>query len=284
MAWDGPRRGVATTDHSGRCSTELHEGSATLPGMAEYTTNAELADAFDSSLRSTDIAVVNERQSCSWLPDSWRATWETYKLPHPEVVEELASHYRSGRPEIITRRFVLGFASRDPIALLVASMAWGYGNTGYGAKHLREMLADPVSVRGTLEQVLNALDEKGLAAGFCLLFDELGRARIPHLGVAFGTKFLYFARYESALRPRPLIYDARVAHAVTHLPSAPMLPCSCDGLSADRYVAFCQWAEDISDSGGKEPSIVEYVAFQLGKDIADSVRYRTGRGRRGRNA
>lgn len=246
--------------------------------MVTFRTNAELSDVFETQLRSTDIVDVNERQPCAWLPERWRETWKAYQLPHPEVVEELVSHYESFNPvPRLTRRFVLNLASSEPLALLIASMAWGYGNTGYGAKHLREMLANPSAVRGVLDEVLSALDGGDLSAGYCRLFEK-GRARIPHLGIAFGTKFLYFARYESMLRPRPLIYDARVAHAVTHLPIAPVFPCICDGLTGERYVSFCDWAEDVSDSYETEPASVEYVAFEIGKGIANSVRYRKGSG------
>lgn len=244
--------------------------------MAKLRTNADVSEAFDAQLRSIDLAEVNDRQPCAWLPERWRETWKAYELPHPEVIEQICSHYQSFPPDPrITRRFVFDFASRDPIALLIVSMAWGYGNTGFGAKHVKEMLANPADVRGVLLEVLSALDDGDLSAGYCLLFDK-GRARIPHLGVAFGTKFLYFARYESTLRPRPLIYDARVAHTVTHLPTAPIFPCNCDGVTGERYVAFCDWAEDLSASYGTEPAAVEFVAFQLGQIITDSVRYRKG--------
>jgi hypothetical protein len=236
--------------------------------MPRPTTNWELVDLFYRGLLTTTITDVNEDQPCAWKPREWSKEWTTSGLPYPEVIEEIADHFAAhGR---IKRRFVLDFSSRGPLELLIASMAWGFGDTPYGPRRMRDMLANPGATSAVLEEILTALDNpaEGLAAGFRLLFDRRGNARIPNLGIAFGTKFVYFARYESELRPRPLIYDDRVAHTAVHLPTAPLLPGIDDGLKGKLYERFCQWAEELIPS---DPVIVEYVAFGLGKTISDSI-------------
>jgi hypothetical protein len=87
-------------------------------------------------------------------------------------------------------------------------MAWGYGRVGYGPFRVRRLL-DPAPDAGVLLQAaaIKVADGRPVAAYACL--GDHGTARLPHLGPAFGTKFLYFCS-PPALRPA-LILDRLVA-------------------------------------------------------------------------
>jgi hypothetical protein len=88
------------------------------------------------------------------------------------------------------------------------------------------------------------------------------------------TKLLYFAGYQHQHpgQPRPLIYDSRVAAAITRLPAAPLLPTVPDGITTGKYERYCAWAEAIAQERQTEPGVIEWALFALGGDIRDELR------------
>ena len=70
----------------------------------------------------------------------------------------------------------------------IASMIWGYGPIGYGAWRTKRVLDSTPSASDRLADVANAVAVDGAAAGFRAMRD-IG---FKYLGVAFGTKYLYF--------------------------------------------------------------------------------------------
>src|SRR5258706_4061956 len=98
----------------------------------------------------------------------------------------------------------------------------------------------------------------GVQEAFRKMFSG-SRPRLPSFSTSFATKVLHFMGYQSQVRPRPLIYDERVAAAVARMPSAPPLPAPA-GLRSAQYEQYCQWAQDT----GHEPIVVEYALFDIG--------------------
>jgi hypothetical protein len=85
-------------------------------------------------------------------------------------------------------------AAGTPAAALdafIAVMAWGYGRVGYGPFRVRRVLASVPDPGERLQAAAGELARGGPAAAYALLGDR-GVPRLPGLGPAFGTKFLYF--------------------------------------------------------------------------------------------
>ena len=96
-----------------------------------------------------------------------------------------------GRPQV---RDACGDAASSPAAALdafIAVMAWGYGRVGYGPFRVWRVLASVPDPGARLQAAAGELARGGPAAAYALLGDD-GVPRLPGLGPAFGTKFLYF--------------------------------------------------------------------------------------------
>lgn len=87
---------------------------------------------------------------------------------------------------------------------LIAVMAWGQGNVGYGRYRTREMLSTPHAPERLLSAVKTLAAEGPLAAYRCLA--AKGDCGLDGLGAAFGTKFLFFCQ-PPGQAPTALILD-----------------------------------------------------------------------------
>ncbi|MEV4621203.1 hypothetical protein AB0J74_21170 [Asanoa sp. NPDC049573] len=102
------------------------------------------------------------------------------------------------------------------LPLLVVSFAWGWGKRGFGPTRLSWVTGNlwkrvPLSrdeVGSRLAAAVDVLDRKGPVCAYHLL---LKQRRIPALGPAFLTKFLYFASRSSEAHCPAMILDARLA-------------------------------------------------------------------------
>jgi hypothetical protein len=90
----------------------------------------------------------------------------------------------------------------------VAVMAWGYGRVGYGPFRVRRVLDAAPHIGVQLQAAAGAAAEGRPVEAYASLGDH-GAARLPYLGPAFGTKFLYFC--SPAGRRPALILDRLVA-------------------------------------------------------------------------
>ncbi|MGR6320071.1 hypothetical protein Q2K19_25505 [Micromonospora soli] len=111
----------------------------------------------------------------------------------------------------------------DWLPLLITSFMWGWGTNGTGPAKLQWVLEgqqdrlSPVlgldEIRLRLAQAVCVLGRDGAGSAYDF-FREGGR--IPHLGPAFFTKFLYFAgRATDVPGASPLILDSRLAERMT---------------------------------------------------------------------
>lgn len=185
-------------------------------------------------------------------------------LPNPAMLQalerEMAIH------KLIRRRFVFGYADGNPIDLLIGAMAWGYGTDNRrGSKNARATLTAGDPPDRVIGAVRNALATQSTSAGFSAMFADR-KPRLPRLNVAFVTKVLHFVGYETTARPRPLIYDQRVARALARMPDAPYIPHTADssGISGDQYERYCAWSEEYARHHHTEPVVVEYALFDVG--------------------
>jgi hypothetical protein len=208
-------------------------------------------------------------QSIGWKPAAWDqvAAVSSEAATAVSTLAELA-------PTSIQRNHVraVGIAA-GPVAEFVAAMIWGFGLTPYGPHRLVGMLTesrDDQPPLMTIEQIMGTAQRKGAAAGFGALWRN-GRSRVYGLGIAFGTKALYFAADDGTPGPRPLVLDQfvyagtqRLIETNQILLGAPV-PDPRRYLTSQRYEDYCKWAADILEDPTVAAELVEFVLFQLGK-------------------
>lgn len=99
-------------------------------------------------------------------------------------------------------------ADRDGESALqgfLASMVWGYGRVGYGPYRVSRVLDGTPDAPDRLREVAERAREQGGPAAF----EWLAKNRLPGLGVAFATKYLFFCA-AAGEGPPALILDRLV--------------------------------------------------------------------------
>lgn len=232
------------------------------------TSNSDLPSRLGALIAGKTVVWVMEDQPVRWEPDRWTAHWQELSLPCFSVLRELESEFREHRT--IRRKFLFEtYQDRPATELFTAVMAWGLGLSNYGPSRASRILTQPRAAR-VIEDVVSAARQDGAAAGYRTYYAE-GNT-LQGLDVAFITKLIHFAGYESAHRPRPLIYDKRVATTITRLPTAPLLPDIEDGVTTIAYERYCQWAEDTAAEHRSDPAVVEWALYALGDEIRETLR------------
>lgn len=119
-----------------------------------------------------------------------RRSWGAYFPSHGELLESL--------PDRIDRRAATEQARdadkpESAIGAFIVAMIWGYGTVGYGPWRTQRILEANEDVAPRLAEVTRVARQEGALAGF----DAMSQRPLKHLGVAFGTKYLYFCTADS---------------------------------------------------------------------------------------
>lgn len=230
--------------------------------------NSDLPGRLDALVAGKGLEWVMEEQPAGWRPAIWKAHWRKHSLPCPHVLDDLESEI--GDHGRIRRMFVFdAYRDRPALELLIVVMAWGLGLSNYGPARAGKILSQPNAGKA-IEAVVDATRQDGAAAGYSTYYSK-GNT-LKGLDVAFVTKLLHFAGYESPNLPRPLIYDKRVADAMARLPAAPLLPTAGDEVTTVAYDQYCRWVQNFAIEHGTEPVVVEWALFALGGEIRDTLR------------
>jgi hypothetical protein len=80
------------------------------------------------------------------------------------------------------------------VQTFLASMIWGYGPVGYGPWRTKRVLDSNEQASERLAEVARAVAAGGALGGF----RNVAARPLKHLGVAFGTKYLYFVSLAQA--------------------------------------------------------------------------------------
>lgn len=200
-----------------------------------------------------------EAQRVHWRPERWREVFAGYGPLYQRLRDHIA------KENGIARYFVHGLAAAEPMELFLASMAWGWGTVGYGPYRVGSIIKDAGN-RRNIATIIDTVREGKVTDGSpgrrgwkALLGDN----RVPGLGMAFGTKLLYFAGYTLTERPRPLILDARVRRDLVCYAGGTVAPIG-SIVTGEQYEAYLELAEEWSGDPrwGQGPDVVEYALFQ----------------------
>lgn len=153
-------------------------------------------------------------------------------------------------------------------------MVWGFGTVGFGSSRTARML-ETDDVDHHAAEIVQTVRTDGAGPGFSALFKPNGRGHIHGLGVAMGSKLLYFAcRDHAAGSAQPLVYDQFVFAGLGRLPddeqprvprSGTRLPSPKRWVSEEAYETWCRWGAQRAREHGVLPEDIEFALFQEGK-------------------
>jgi hypothetical protein len=126
-----------------------------------------------------------EQDGIPWPQQRWAARFPV----HAESFEALPARL----DRTVVRRACQD-AAASPVAAeraFLAVMAWGHGKVGYGPYRVWRVLEATRDAGPVLQSAAGELASGGPVRAYVRLGDR-GAARLPGLGPAFGTKFLYF--------------------------------------------------------------------------------------------
>ncbi|WP_155990570.1 hypothetical protein [Paraoerskovia marina] len=200
------------------------------------------------------------------LPSWWDEKLESAGLAGHSI--DIPSH-GGGAPRL-TRRdlFVMasdldeGSPDDDYLRLLWHVLAWGSGRSRRNNLQRIAAFTDPElrQERVALLRSATVAARQGDAAIAYGTLIRRGGGKIPGLGPAFFTKFLYFVGSGNAAHAC-LILDARVAKSL-HTAGWSTIPSGSYNWYTETYVAYCEllarWAEAASNTTGKPIAADEY--------------------------
>jgi hypothetical protein len=186
------------------------------------------------------------QQAIDWPRERW-----TVALPaYAEVFDGLPTRLDRAT---VRRAVTAGLAAGDSIGAFLSTMAWGFGQVGYGPYRVEKMLTSRADTVGAVLEEAASLAARGRPLD---AYRQLaGAGRIAGLGPAFGTKFLYFA---SGGPERALILDRIVASCLARVAALLLNPVRWDAQTYRSYVTTMgQWARELDVA----PDHVEQVLF-----------------------
>ncbi|TCK21569.1 hypothetical protein [Pseudonocardia endophytica] len=180
-------------------------------------------------------------------PVRWRrATWE----------KQFSANVLVHREPYISRPDVAHYAGSietddDAVRAFIASMIWGYGTVGYGAYRTRKILEENPGADARLLEVARLARTGDWGAAFTAASDP----GLTYLGVAFGTKYLYFcslaAGVDTAIAP---VLDGVVAQWLAMNTSFQPTTSGWNLADYRRYVELMHgWADELSGAADQIP-------------------------------
>lgn len=184
--------------------------------------------------------------------------WTPAVGAHAHVVSDLPAELdRKGVRELV---LAVAPTERGEVAGFIATQIWGYGATGYGPARLERALAYP-DLPAALQAARRRLNDRDPVGALRVLCVE---HRIPKVGMAFGSKYLYFADpHRRALILDQVIRDWLWQHAGVHLA----------GRRDEReYAVWLLLAEQWGSAAGVPPEKLDMIIFTDGLPEGSSWR------------
>lgn len=224
----------------------------------------------ESILRfNTEIQTRPSRsQKIDWFPSRWTTVFENSRFAG-RLSQLIPSDVAEDGRASIKREQIYEKRDEDPTLTFLATMIWGRGPDNRGPKLTLRMMNDD-RFDDTIEELASGAKSSSPPDVFRILFTK-GRARLPRLGVSFGTKVIHaFGYKESGLQP--LVYDVLVFKALQcmnrkgEFPYEPQHPWRF--MTGESYGRYCDWAAKKASDLGAEPADVECALFNLGKRLS----------------
>lgn len=200
-----------------------------------------------------------------WSPSTWKDGFASIPEVQPfnnlivELYREVSSGENiTGERAFITRSDV--FEQVDSLQLFVATMAWGYGTTGYGWQRTAKVLQTAGS--SGIEAAVNALrtaSQQGYEEAF-RAWSKKGAAKLPGLGTAFASKLGYFSTYRREEGVRLLIADQYTAWSIWALAGPWDVR-----QTASKYADYVRLAEHWAEMHECKSDDIERALFRIGR-------------------
>lgn len=174
-----------------------------------------------------------------------------------------------GKKRFVDRRCVFAIAQRaietpeDTWAatqLLVAAIIWGTGDRGRNAGFRLDGLHQDTGAPRKLTTALEIVRSSGAKSAFDALFKG-GTCKVPEIGPAFFTKFMYFAGFNA--KPylwQPLIMDERVVRALNRHTTEKWFY----DITSGQYSTYLDLVKDWAYELQASEDVIERRLFQLG--------------------
>jgi hypothetical protein len=190
----------------------------------------------------------NKQRPVSWSRDRW-----IDRLGERAVFKKLPDQV--GRRDVVD---VFAGVSDEESATdaFIAAMVWGFGQVGYGAWRTQRILEKNDRVGARLLAIAKKTAGEGGVAGF----EEVSEAPLKYLGVAFGTKFLFFAAEASPEKVAAPVLDRIICSWL-----ADNLGCKLDISSWRRsqdYRRYCDKLAEWAFARDMTPGQVEEALFE----------------------
>ena len=188
----------------------------------------------------------------AWRPDKWRAVLGSLEgMPRQTLESGLISRRE---PALLADKVARGSLA-DARTLLIAAMAWGFGDRGYGPWRTARMLETP-GAEGKIIQVVELTRATGALAAYSALS---GNCRLHRLGPVFATKLLYFCGANAdPPGPKPVVLDGLVGRLLASVG----IPLVWWRFQAQDYLRYLQLLGSISQEVRASPGDVECALFQ----------------------
>lgn len=151
-----------------------------------------------------------------WNSGAWIRGFSGYPVI-AEKLEELAVTLPPWQGGVTNWRWIRRgdvFGGHEPLGLFLATMAWGFGRTGYGRYRTQEIIATAgIHKIAEVVQILRRTNTDSGVKGIWLAFSADGPAKLYGVGTAFASKVAYFACYDRSSGTGPLIADRNTAWA-----------------------------------------------------------------------
>lgn len=211
---------------------------------------------------------TTEYHAVWWDGATWStaAGWDDVTRRRLEDLSRaLAQRHPAGeRWRLISRRDVFDRRRVGDMDLLLAAMAWGFGDRGYGCERTRRIVDQ---ARGEA-RIVDAISEmrsgynRAGAVGVWKSWSKGGSAKLDHVDTAFASKLAYFACADPNTGRGPLIADDNTAWGVWALAGI-----WDSRKSAACYDEYVRWAEDRAHELKCRPDDIERALFLLGPDV-----------------
>jgi hypothetical protein len=182
---------------------------------------------------------------------SSKHNWEKAFPIHTKFISELPTEI-----DRVAVRKICESAKYSTLEKFLSVMVWGYGDRGYGAYRVTQML-NQENVEEILAQVFESCQKGEPKAAY----EFLRQNRIRILGPSYGSKFISFCTPRDKGAP---IYDSLIAMWIESFAKKDFsgIPTSSENWNLKTYSKYWDWVKEHSEELDCFPDEIELVLFR----------------------